>query len=649
MQSRPLNLFTAVLTVTVVILSMAFNGGAAIIHFLTLSSIVTLLTATLLIHKNNHNQLLTPKLYSPFTFYSLFLLWSTLTYFWSVDKTTTLIELPILYLGLFALIFGSHIAKEGAHRIAKAFIVTTVMMAITSTFLSFSQGDNRVSILLSNVNTYAAILVVSITLLSAHLIHFKDRLSLFHFFALLSLATGIATTQSRAAALVLLSSLLLLFIASRKQINLQRYIVVIATIGAVFILFEFLRTAMPVSNSSWISIVEKMQDTGSLSVRQMIWYSTLDIVQQNPLFGVGHGTFAKVYPSVRYGVDGTAGMHAHNDYLQIMMMSGVIGLLLFLFFVYLSLKPVAKKLLTGDSGRSDTEIYAGIALCGILVHSFFTFHLQQVSTLAITAFLAGYLSINSGYYHKDYIIPIWAKGIVNSSIVLFGMTYITLQALFLYSYILTNYLPSSNIAQETELQLNKAIIVAPYNLFAYLKKAEVLEQVADRLNPPYKQTMMEHAAAALDEAAKYSSTNPYIPYFRAILLMKGRDIDHGLISSNFEEAIKRNPYAIEIRSSYHQYLLASPLSSFEASCEVLEDGINRYYTYTSGPSIDKFLRQILDCRTMIDKEGVTIMEEQLNELRDRIFQHQEQFGDSEFFVTFRITDDRKPIPGVHAP
>lgn len=65
--------------------------------------------------------------------------------------------------------------------------------------------------------------------------------------------------------------------------------------------------------------------------RIYIWSKSLQIIRDNPLFGVGQGGFGKAY--VKYLPPDSPWWrkypHAHNDYLQIMAISGIPGLFIF--------------------------------------------------------------------------------------------------------------------------------------------------------------------------------------------------------------------------------------------------------------------------------------------------------------------------------
>ncbi len=74
-------------------------------------------------------------------------------------------------------------------------------------------------------------------------------------------------------------------------------------------------------------------------VRILIWQSTLTMIRDHPLTGVGAGNYALVYPRYRkleeWGLSQRQIVgEAHNDYLQVAAEAGLIGLAAFLFLLW---------------------------------------------------------------------------------------------------------------------------------------------------------------------------------------------------------------------------------------------------------------------------------------------------------------------------
>jgi O-antigen ligase len=82
-----------------------------------------------------------------------------------------------------------------------------------------------------------------------------------------------------------------------------------------------------------------LESDASVSVRLLIWHSTLDMLSAHPWLGTGLGTWSDFYPAYRQAMDNsTAGYYAHNDYLQIAQEGGIITFMLFMcIFAFLAL------------------------------------------------------------------------------------------------------------------------------------------------------------------------------------------------------------------------------------------------------------------------------------------------------------------------
>lgn len=74
----------------------------------------------------------------------------------------------------------------------------------------------------------------------------------------------------------------------------------------------------------------------STTVRLALWQSTLTMIHDHPLLGIGWGSYLLVYPHYNFFVHncGTKIVHAHNMYLHIAAEIGIPGLLVFLALLF---------------------------------------------------------------------------------------------------------------------------------------------------------------------------------------------------------------------------------------------------------------------------------------------------------------------------
>lgn len=99
----------------------------------------------------------------------------------------------------------------------------------------------------------------------------------------------------------------------------RRYLRVIRTVAIVVLFAVVLVGARP--------IIERFSWEGLMSEqRPVIFRSTVELIGNFPLFGTGLGTYVFAYPMFdNKGFGGRVVDHAHNDYLEILAESGLVG------------------------------------------------------------------------------------------------------------------------------------------------------------------------------------------------------------------------------------------------------------------------------------------------------------------------------------
>ena len=129
--------------------------------------------------------------------------------------------------------------------------------------------------------------------------------------------------------------------------------------------------------------------------RVAIWKSSLKIVRAHPIAGTGMGSFATIYPLYQTEPSNLVTEHAHNDYVEALVETGVIGGILILGALAMFF-PMAFGNLGEQFRRTDgwMQLGAAIACCGLLVHSSMDFNLHIPANAAWFAFCAGLASLS---------------------------------------------------------------------------------------------------------------------------------------------------------------------------------------------------------------------------------------------------------------
>jgi len=172
---------------------------------------------------------------------------------------------------------------------------------------------------------------------------------------------------SFAAELGLLTLLLILRRAGGKHV----------LAGAVVLLFAFMLV-------SWLGarqILERFSSMQSLEVtsgkRASMRADTWHIFREHPWTGTGLGTLQTVFPAYESLYDAKVVNHSHNDYLEALAETGIVGAACCAWFLAALFFHSLRRLLLQDKSFSAALHLSGLVACtGFLVHSFVDFNLH---------------------------------------------------------------------------------------------------------------------------------------------------------------------------------------------------------------------------------------------------------------------------------
>jgi O-antigen ligase len=122
----------------------------------------------------------------------------------------------------------------------------------------------------------------------------------------------------------------------------------------------------------------------SNDIRMLINRDGLSMFRKRPLLGWGLGTFPVVYPQFRTFYTNFFVNQAHNDYLQLLVETGLMGFAAMVWFLVMVYKQGIKKI-----GSWNSEINGAVSLAcllglsGILVHGAVDFNLQIPANAAL--------------------------------------------------------------------------------------------------------------------------------------------------------------------------------------------------------------------------------------------------------------------------
>jgi O-antigen ligase len=133
-----------------------------------------------------------------------------------------------------------------------------------------------------------------------------------------------------------------------------------------------------------ISIHSEAREEINGGLRLSIDRDCLRMLVKKPLLGWGLGAFPIVYPEFRSFYTNFFVNQAHNDYLQLLVETGLAGFSIAVWFLALVFRRAAGKLKNWTETGSGALTMAALLGCvGILVHSFLDFNLQIPANAAL--------------------------------------------------------------------------------------------------------------------------------------------------------------------------------------------------------------------------------------------------------------------------
>lgn len=123
-------------------------------------------------------------------------------------------------------------------------------------------------------------------------------------------------------------------------------------------------------------LIERFRDDAFV-VRSEIWRATLRMIADHPIFGIGLGAFATMYPHY----DSSPGLRytaeAHNDYLQLLAETGVAGGIIGIGFLAFLIRTMRRSLsLTAGTRQWSLAVGTSAGIAAGLIHSLVDFGLQ---------------------------------------------------------------------------------------------------------------------------------------------------------------------------------------------------------------------------------------------------------------------------------
>jgi len=224
--------------------------------------------------------------------------------------------------------------------------------------------------------------------------YFKELLSSDRIFKQITLilvisfvAIALFTSQSRMAIFSFLATAVLMYLLIRRYSRES-------PAERIIIAFGIFMTLCYVFFISFYPIIRRFVETiGEAPGRTHIWKDSLRIVYDFPIFGTGLDTFRYIYPKYKTLEIASRINFAHNDYIQLLVETGIIGFVLILIPLYILIRVSLQKISFYISNKDYFAAYIRLgALCGIfsiLIHSLVDFNLHIPANAIYFSLLIG--------------------------------------------------------------------------------------------------------------------------------------------------------------------------------------------------------------------------------------------------------------------
>ncbi|HET7206925.1 MAG TPA: O-antigen ligase family protein, partial [Terriglobales bacterium] len=181
--------------------------------------------------------------------------------------------------------------------------------------------------------------------------------------------------------------LLLGYVLLRSRGLRKRLLAAVVVLLAAFLMVSWLGVGQILQRFSSLQKLE-VSEAKRVAMAKGSWRIFVD----HPLAGTGLGTLQIVYPPYETLYDGKIVNHSHNDYLEAVAETGVLGGFCCAWFLVVLLRKSFARVRQRDYSFSDALQFSGTVACaGLLVHSFVDYNLHIPSN-ALLFFLMAHLA-----------------------------------------------------------------------------------------------------------------------------------------------------------------------------------------------------------------------------------------------------------------
>ncbi len=242
----------------------------------------------------------------------------------------------------------------------------------------------------------------------------------FYGFAAVLMAGAAITSLSRGGFISLFAQLLFLaaatpFLAQQRRASIRHRTTKLAT-SWLAVLVLVVAIGASVFWIGWEPVVNRIaqrkivatnaQEESFFVSRGWIWRDTVTMIRAHFVTGVGLGAFETSFPLYSQSDGSLQVAQAHNDYLQLVAETGIVGAVLLLWFLGMVVSQTLRGLRASEPLFAALALGSGGSLVGMMVHSIFDFNLQLPSHALLLVLLTAVLARVQASDASPAVVPV---------------------------------------------------------------------------------------------------------------------------------------------------------------------------------------------------------------------------------------------------
>lgn len=322
---------------------------------------------------------------------AVFAVWHIAAALTGIDPLYSLKDSRKLYL-LLAMFSTAFILKDGKNLMpvlgsyAAGSAVLGVYASVTTIFYRFIKGmpDFRASSFSGNHMHAGGMLMMAVVLLAGIAVYFylKKEKRAFILFAAASAisACGLLFTFTRGSWFAAAAAIALIAVFTDKKIF------AVFCVAGIALFFGLKDTQF---GERALSTFNPKQGS-SAGERLYMWQAGVEIIKDNPLTGIGTGALHKIYPDYRKpeAVEMNIG-HLHNNLIQVAVISGIPGLVIFLWLFGAILLFFLKASFKNAPPRKNLIFTFAAVTLAFFINGFFEYNLFSSQVALMFWFITG--------------------------------------------------------------------------------------------------------------------------------------------------------------------------------------------------------------------------------------------------------------------